>query len=110
MRDWGIGTNNRYKTAHIYLETGPFWAFLGRDLSWILCDLIPAIPFPKTGKIVDEFVYGEVYNWNEWYGDLNSWWHIKIDDPLYGWFDKFIKIEFVKVKYYTAKRIAKKYP
>lgn len=107
MRNWDIGTNSVYKTAFVFLEEGPWWAFAGRDLTWIFCDLIPRIPFPKIGKIVDED--GEVYNWQTWYGDLNSWWHVYIDDNLYFWFSKFIKMRSVKIKYYTALRLKKEF-
>ena len=107
MRDYSIGTNNLYKTASVFLEEGPFWAFWGRDLTWLFCDLIPPIPFPKIGKIVDD--EGEVYNWRTWYGDLGSWWCVSIDQGLYFWFNKFIKMKSVNVKYYTAVRLKKEF-
>ena len=103
MKNWNIGTNNFHKTASVFLEEGPLWAFWGRELTWIFCDFIPPIPFPKIGKIVDD--EGEEYNWNQWYGDLKSWWCLNVDQRLYFWFNKFVEVKDVKIKYYTAVRL-----
>lgn len=109
MRNWNIGTNSVYKTASISLEEGPLWAFLIDELSTRLCDLIPPIPFPKIGKIVDEET-GGTYNWREWHGDLRSWWHSHIDEPLTWWIiTKRIKTKPVDVNYKLALKLHRKH-
>ena len=106
MKNYSIGTNSLYKTASIYLEEGPWWAFWGRDLSQIICGLIPLIPFPKIGKIVDD--EGKEYNWSTYYGDISQWWHVYVDDNLYRWFDRFIKVKIVNIEYKLALRLKRK--
>lgn len=102
MRDWNVGYNNVYYTAHLSLEEVPaFYHYLELITSKI-CDWIPNIPFPRIPITID----GEKTNLQDWYGGINSLFHIFVHTPIFNlrW-DKTKIIQSIELPYFTAKRL-----
>lgn len=71
VRRWGIGVNSYYEYASYHLEEQRLPVFLLQEANWMLCGVIPEIDFPKDSKVAEE------------YGNLQTWWHCKICDPVF---------------------------
>lgn len=44
MRRWSYGANSLYKTAHIFIEDAPRWAFILEDIVGEICDILYRLP------------------------------------------------------------------
>jgi len=91
MRKWGYGINSFHKTAYIWVEESSWWVFaLDRTIEW-LCGIIPHISFPRIRmKLKDaediEFNDGSEWTtWQEWYGDLNQYFHCIVHMPVFNY-------------------------
>jgi hypothetical protein len=106
MKSWHLARNTLYKKADVTIEEGPWWAFFIMESSQWVCHYIPSIPFPPIGKVMDE---KDSYNWREWYGDLNSWWHGYVDEPVLFWAYRKIKRHFINIPYNRHRTINKEF-
>ncbi|MCK9352255.1 MAG: hypothetical protein M0P76_05730 [Candidatus Pacebacteria bacterium] len=82
MKDWSFAINSLYKTGHIDIEEGPWYAFVAYvAVEWI-CDTLPAIPLPEI-SIQDEDGYDTTLK--DYYGDVQQLWHLKVCMPVFQW-------------------------
>lgn len=108
MRRWSYGINSLQNKASIYIDEGPWWAFVLDDLAEAICDIIPSIPFPKAKlKLKDpddiEFHGGQWTTWKEWYGDLNQYFHLSAHNPVFEFCQNMIKTKSVDITYDQAR-------
>lgn len=102
MQRWGYGCNNLYKTCHVYLEEGPWWAWLLVRIA-DTCIMRWKIPFLHRIPIMRE---GESYTAAQWYGEtLDDWWHLFVTCPLFELAYTHIKTTCVPLSWEECRRI-----
>jgi len=101
MKTWTYGINTHSRTAHYWLEHGPWWAFFIRWLTDHLCDLTPAVPFPSFPTRDED---GKRTTLKEEWGDLAQWVHVALHMPLLTWAENHIQCLWISVPYEELKQ------
>ena len=102
MKSWSYGINTYHKTASIWLEEGRRYIFLLDRAVEFLCSIIPPIPFPNIGKIVDD---GEEYTLKEWWGSLDQMVCCSIHSPITIFCYRKINRTWIDIKYNKCREL-----
>lgn len=102
MKSWSYGINTYHKTASIWLEEGHWYIFFLDRAIEFLCSIIPPIPFPNIGRIIDE---GEKYTLKEWWGDLDQWFCCSVHGPITNFCYKRINNFHIDIKYSKCREL-----
>lgn len=110
MRCWSYGINGYYKTASIWLWEAPFYIFLLDWLADCICELIPAIPFPKLPLKLNaeetEWNEGQEWTtWQDWYGDLSQFVHCHFHNPIFHFCQTSRNEKWVEIGYKRLKKM-----
>jgi len=96
MRTYYIGFNDYFHTASIHLSevsTGLYYLYM---LTMWICDKIPSIPFPKC------IPWKSSEGWmsmNEWFGDLQQWFHMVVCESVANFSFKHTKSIIIPLPY-----------
>jgi len=87
MKIWSYGVNSYYKTADIHVDVLPwYWYWLEKIVEYFCCiRILHWIKFPSFINYTYKNKDGskEIYTLKEWWGDLGSWFHCTIHNPIF---------------------------
>lgn len=96
MKSWSYGMNGYKRTAHIFLDEGPFYLFI---LGWIVDTVDEVlsfleIPLPKIAmrlKDLGDIEDNDGKEWTTWYDQYGYWcclYSLFIWSPVWAWITK----------------------
>lgn len=103
MRKWSYAANSYHKTANYILEEAPWYIFLIEEVNFFICNLVPHISLLNIGKVWDE-EDKKYFTWKEWYGSLDTCWHMLVCDRIFQWCKKRTKEIAIEYDYEKLKK------